>query len=343
MEKLKVIDADGHIREDVEQIAEYVEPPFRTGRYFFPLWPSDGRYRGTAILATTPELWHDFMDAVGVETAVLFPTLGLSHGLIQDADWACALAKAYNNWLHDVYLKSSARLRGVALLPVQDPQESAAELRRCVTELNMVGGLLPAVTSSRKPFGSPEYHIIFREAEALHCALTIHGSPQTGLGLEHFHRHVEAHVLTHPLPIVSHCISIVFGGVIEKYSRTRIVFLEAGCGWVPFIMERMDYEMDRLRPGFAKRPAGAPPISRNPSEYFKKGNIYVSCEANERSVPWVAEFLGEDHIVYPTDFPHTLTFEHFVEEVQAFLDRRDLPSELSRKILWDNPKRLYGI
>jgi predicted TIM-barrel fold metal-dependent hydrolase len=45
---------------------------------------------------------------------------------------------------------------------------------------------------------------------------------------------------------------------------------------------------------------------------------------------------GDDHIVFPTDFPHSFTFERLV-------DLKDLPGELSRKILWDNPKRLYGI
>ena len=63
----------------------------------------------------------------------------------------------------------------------------------------------------------------------------------------------------------------------------------------------------------------------------------------EKSIPWVAQFLGADHIVLPTDFPHSFTFERFVEEVKGFVNSKDLPAELSRKILLDNPKRLYGI
>lgn len=54
-------------------------------------------------------------------------------------------------------------------------------------------------------------------------------------------------------------------------------------------------------------------------------------------------WLGDDHIVFPTDFPHSFTFERFVEEVKGFVERKDLPGELSRKILWDNPKRLYRL
>ena len=101
--------------------------------------------------------------------------------------------------------------------------------------------------------------------------------------------------------------------------------------------------MERLEPTFKTRPLSAPPIKKLPSEYIRAGNIYVSCEANEKSLPWVAEFFGGDYIIYPTDFPHSLTFDLFVEEVREFVNRKDFPPELSRKVLWDNPRCLYGI
>ena len=343
MGALRIIDADGHVREEVDEIHDLLEAPFNARKFFFPPWPGDGRYRGARISSTPLKLWQDYMDAVGIEKAVLYPTLGLSHGLIQEADWACALARAYNNWLHARFTKVDERLKGIALLPIQSPDDAAQELRRCVSELGMVGGLLPAVTYNRKPYGSPEFWPIFRVAEELDCALAIHGSPQAGLGLEVFSRHIEAHVLSHPLPIAMHCISIVLGGVLDKFPGTRVAFLEAGSSWVPFIMERMDFELERLKPSFEWRPAAAPPIAKLPSEYFTAGHIYVGCEAGERTLPFVAQWLGSDHLVFPTDFPHSFTFERFIEEVRGFLERKDLAAELTRKILWDNPKRLYRI
>jgi len=99
MDMLRIIDADGHIREDVSEIQEYLDPPFGGRKFFFPLWPGDGRFRGGRIHSTPPKLWQDYMDAVGIEQAVLYPTLGLSHGLIQEADWAWALARADKNRL----------------------------------------------------------------------------------------------------------------------------------------------------------------------------------------------------------------------------------------------------
>ena len=110
MDMLRIIDADGHIREDVSEIQEYLDPPFGGRKFFFPLWPGDGRFRGGRIHSTPPKLWQDYMDAVGIEQAVLYPTLGLSHRLIQEADWACALARAYNTWLHERLWDNPKRL-----------------------------------------------------------------------------------------------------------------------------------------------------------------------------------------------------------------------------------------
>jgi predicted TIM-barrel fold metal-dependent hydrolase len=67
-----------------------------------------------------------------------------------------------------------------------------------------------------------------------------------------------------------------------------------------------------------------------------------SSEAAEKSLPFVAQWLDSDHIVFTTDFPHSFTLERVIEEVKGFFGG-NLPAELSRKILWDNPKRLYGI
>ena len=63
------------------------------------------------------------------------------------------------------------------------------------------------------------------------------------------------------------------------FPKIKIAFLEAGCGWVPFLMERMDYKMERLEPTFKTKPLSAPAIKKLPSEYIRAGNIYVSCEA----------------------------------------------------------------
>jgi len=79
-----------------------------------------------------PEGWVRFLDELGLDAAVLYPTAGLAFGKMIDVDLAVGTARAYNDWLYDSYLKRDQRLKGIALIPLQDPDAAVAELRRAV-------------------------------------------------------------------------------------------------------------------------------------------------------------------------------------------------------------------
>jgi predicted TIM-barrel fold metal-dependent hydrolase len=114
-------------------------------------------------------------------------------------------------------------------------------------------------------------------------------------------------------------------------------FLEAGAGWIPYMMDRMDekFHIDRKRKHF--------PLSKLPSEYFKSGNVYVTCETDEKILDAVVREMGEDFVMYPTDFPHERQAGEFATDIPQFLERPDLSESAKRKILSENAKRFYGI
>src|SRR5207249_4630437 len=91
-----------------------------------------------------PEKWREFLDRADLDFAVLYPTLGLAYGQVINPEWALAYARAYNNWLHDRYVKADSRLKGMALIPMQDVPSAITELRRAVNELGMVGAMIPS-------------------------------------------------------------------------------------------------------------------------------------------------------------------------------------------------------
>jgi predicted TIM-barrel fold metal-dependent hydrolase len=76
--------------------------------------------------------------------------------LVQNPEWACVLARAYNSWLAERFSQVSPRLKGVALLPVHEPLEAAKELERA-KKLGLVAGLLPAVTWLQKGYGHTDF------------------------------------------------------------------------------------------------------------------------------------------------------------------------------------------
>ncbi len=345
LERIGVVDADGHVFERSQELKEHLEGRFRGLRRLdtFPLFPTlDGWPRG--FLAPEAEHtidlngWKRFLDETEIEQSVVYPTAGLASGLIQSPEWACAISRGYNNWLYERYLKSEPRLRGVALLPVQDPAAAATELEHAATHQGMVAGLLPAVTILNKGYGHQDFHPIYEVAQRLDIPLVVHGAPSRGLGFDFFDTFVKVHALEHPVAIMIQLTSMVMDGVFELFPTLRVGYLEAGCGWMPYMMDRLDYEYEAIwgRPG-------APLLKRKPSEYLKGGNVYVTCELEEESLTYVLERMGADTVMYPSDFPHERAWSEFSRDVPAFLDREDVSDQDKRKVLRDNAQRFYRL
>ncbi len=345
MNDLHVIDADGHVLENEKEIELYFEGDYkgvkRSG--VFSIFPSlDGWPRGFVrgldkISTTTAETWIQFVDGSKLDAAVLYPTAGLSFGLIQDPDWACVVARAYNNWLYDRYCKVDSRLKGVAILPVHDPKEAVNELRHAVTEQKMVAGLLPAVTMLNKGYGHADFYPIYEEAQKLNVPLAVHGAVSRGLGFDFLQTMSMIHTLEHPLAQMIQLTSVVLDGVFDLFPKLRMGFLEAGAGWIPYMMDRMDekFHIDRKRKHF--------PLSKRPSEYFKSGNVYVTCETDEKILDTVVREMGEDYMMYPTDFPHEREAGVFAKDIPEFWERNDLSERVKRKVFSENAKRFYNL
>ncbi|MBI2360689.1 MAG: amidohydrolase family protein [Deltaproteobacteria bacterium] len=170
MANYRIIDADGHVMEIDSELSEFIGPPYNNLEWHksYSFWPGltmDGFLRalrnpgGWAGGGSGPNAqdWLGFLDKNRIEVTVLYPTQGLTHAAIRDRDWAVVLARAYNDWIYQRFMRASQRLVGVALLPIQDINEAVSELRRCVTELGMVGAVLPAVAVGGKVYSGPEF------------------------------------------------------------------------------------------------------------------------------------------------------------------------------------------
>lgn len=343
MKKLRVIDVDGHCMERDTQIlnfAHYRGRPLQGVDAPFSIWPSlDGWFRvaSDALSPGDPEAWASFLEDTRMEMTFLYPTSGLAFGLIQDRYWAVSVAKAYNDWLHGTYTRRDARLQGIALLPVHDVPEAVAELRRAVTELGMRGAVLPAVTGLGKAYGHADFDPLWAEAERLDVALALHGAPSKGMGFDFFDSFIKTHTLEHPFAILIQLTSMMFDGVFERFPKLRVAFLEAGCGWVPYMMDRMDEEYER------RGARWAPALKRKPSEVFRSGSIYVSCEVEERTLPYVVEALGENNIFFASDYPHERLREGFLKDIPEFAARTDLSEKVKENILFRNTQRFYRL
>ena len=335
----RVIDGDGHIIENPAEIVQFLDAPYTGLDTVFSLFPSlDGRVRGRyGFKPTTLQIWRDCLEGTGIDEAVIYPTLGLSIGLIQDLEWAAVLARAYNRWLAETYLAPEPRLRGVALLPSQDVSAAVEELERAAALPGMVCGLLPSVTYFKMPLGDERFEPLWAAAERLGMPIAIHGGPQAGLDLEALPRQIEAHTAAHPFPLMIQFISMIYNGVFHRHPRLHVAYLEAGAGWVPYLMDRMDYEAEARPQEWA--------FAEPPSAVIRGGRIFVSFEPEERVLPAVIDMLGAGQILYASDFPHELGsgYDAYTEDLEEFTERPDVSDEAKRLILADNALRFYRV
>jgi len=337
--RFDVIDADGHVTESWEQIARHLEEPYRRRPLLTPFFPQDGwdrRLIGTkGNWAADARSWEEALDTGGMSLSVLYPTLGLFMPFLRDAEWAVVLSRAYNTMLYKELTSQSRRLKGVALLPLQDPVAAAQELERAVGELGFVGGMLSA--DSYFLLGHSRFDPIYATAQRLGVPLGVHaGGTDMGVaGSEPYPKFIQAHTLSHPFAQMRQFTSMIFDGIPVRFPELTIAYLEAGAGWVPYLLQRMDEEWEKRGHAEAKL------LRQPPSSYVHSHRIYFSCEADEPLLPQAIACVGAERIVYASDFPH---WDHsYPKSVKELTERADLSDEQKRRVLADNARRLYRL
>jgi predicted TIM-barrel fold metal-dependent hydrolase len=223
----------------------------------------------------------------------------------------------------------------VALLPVQDPDEAAKELRRATTELGLVGGMLPA--DGPHLMGAPQFDVIYKTAADLKCAIAVHASGSLmGQSLDTFPKFIQTHTMSHPVSILRQFTSMMFQGVFEKFPTVRFGFMETGGTWVPWWLDRMDEEFEH------RGEEEAPLLTRKPSQYVHKGgNIFFGLEAEERLLGPTVDLIGDDIFMYATDWPHW--DGDYPESLQEIRQRKDLTETQRAGVLGGAAQRFYGL
>ena len=125
--------------------------------------------------------------------------------------------------------------------------------------------------------------------------------------------------------------------MFDRHPDLKVVSVESGVGWIPLILEAIDYEMAENAPDELAR------LKKPPSEYFRS-NMYATFwfERNRNKLPDLVEAVGEDSILFETDFPHpTCLYPDPLKTVEAKM--ATLSREVRRKILGENAKKLYRL
>jgi predicted TIM-barrel fold metal-dependent hydrolase len=277
------------------------------------------------------------LDREGIEAAVLYPTIGLGFWGLRDPRAAIALAQAYNDWLAGFCAPAPDRLLPAAMVPFQDVGAAVHELRRA-RDLGAVAAFIRPNPCAGRSIAALENDTFWRVAEELGVAIAIHEGLQLAvppLGVDR--RPTNAlvlHAVSHTLEQMLACAQLIGTGVLDRHAGLRVVFLEAGGGWVPYWLERLDHHVGCYG-GYA------PEMRLTPSEYFAR-QCWVSFEGDERTLPLLAPAVGTDRIVWGSDYPHAdSTFPGAAADLRASIASLDREDQAS--ILRANARALYGL
>jgi predicted TIM-barrel fold metal-dependent hydrolase len=351
---LYVVDADVHVHEDPAELAEYAEPPWDVAlreiakveeRYLdLPAMSPRAEYRipwpggsNRPQVVETAGAMRRELDDLHVNEAVLFPDHLLSLAMVREPAFAVALARAYNEWLADRWLRDEPTLRGAIVIPPQDPSAGAAEIRRHAGNDGYVCAYLPA-SGLKVLYGSELYDPVYDAAQEAGLPVAIHSVeavyPAFPFQLEQFRTALAVHSLAHPLAMVANLVSMLETGVPVRFPELKIAFMEAGTGWVPWLANRLDKE-------YTERRREIPLLQERPSHYmrrFRYGTQPIEePEARTDVVKLYELFDGEHTAMFASDWPH-----HDFDHTQHVFGL-PFPSEARRRIMGLNAAEFFGL
>ena len=275
----------------------------------------------------------------GIDLAIIYgPEYAMWYDGI-DPEMQAALCRAYNRWGQEMRETSGGRVLTSGPIPLGDVGRAVEEIQYAYEELGIRAFWTRPNFMNRRNLGDRYYDPIYELLQELDVAFATHefmGLNANTEGVDRFNTFTEWHTVVHQHEAMNAMLSMIVQGVFERFPKLRCAYMEAGCGWVPSWLHRIDEQLEM---------AGAkefPELTMTATDYWKR-NCWTSTECEEKYVTDVIRWLGDGRIVYESDFPHPDS--KYPHSTQTFLNL--VPDQLSddskRKILWDNAIDLYQL
>ncbi|MEE8558483.1 MAG: amidohydrolase family protein [Myxococcota bacterium] len=282
---------------------------------------------------SVPELRIADQERDGVLGEVLYGILGAANRL-EDPDVTEAVVRIYNDFLAGFCAKAPERFAGIACLPPRSPEEAGREVRRAAglglrgVELSMAHDMTPLWHADWEPMWEA----------AADCGIPVHvhtiGPKVDARWIRDrttYRPWLATHITGFQVTMSATIAAIIFGGALERHSDLRVVIGEAGIGWMPYLLERMDYEWEDQFKDL--------PLRMKPSEYWRR-QMFATFQVDEVGIANL-DRMGAETVMWGSDFPHP---DGIWPDSREIVDRqlRDVSPETRHKLVYENAARLYG-
>ncbi len=290
-----------------------------------------------------PEEHIKDMDIDGVDVSIVYPTVGLLLYSVPDTELLSELCRAYNDWLAEFCKAFPKRLKGIAMINIDDVQAGINELERS-HKMGLSGGMITVYPLEDRRYFLPEYDPLWSAAEDLGMPLGLHiATNRPGAGQE-FGSAGRAGLDLTPSFICNadHWIrmslgDMIFSGVFERHPKLQAGSVEMELSWIPHFLDRLDYTYTQRTPQQTWYTYKEDAL---PSDYFHR-NVFVGFQEDSLGIK-MRDIVGVDKLLWGSDYPHV---ESTWPRTQQILEEilRDCTEEEKAKIAGGNSARIYHL
>lgn len=354
-----IVDVDAHHYETeaFSEIADYIDDPVLRREAKFQgmarggIASMDGSYQEmTGRITRYPErrgekvppqphrditLMYRWMDALRVDVACMFPTPMLNIVTCPRIEVEVALARAYNRWLCDNILESeNGRLKSMLYLPFNDPAACIDIVEKFGSRKGVIGFMV--VATHYRSVHDNAYMKLYAMLQERNLPLAFHAAyTWSDKQLSLTNRFMAVHALGFTWHNMLHMTNWLVNGLPERFPKLKVVWIESGLAWVPFLMQRLDNE-------FMMRSSDAPLLKRIPSDYMRE--MYYTSQPmemvnNPKALEVTFEMINaKTQLLYSSDYPHW-----DMDLPSTIYDLPFLDEQAKRDILGGNAQRLFNL
>ncbi|MBN8963892.1 MAG: amidohydrolase family protein [Rhizobiales bacterium] len=279
------------------------------------------------------ELARRSMDAMGLDYQVVFPTPMLTLGMHPQDDVEVALSQAYNKWMAERILGQDKRIKGLLYLPFNTPEACEKLVEQYAAHPEVIG--FTVCSTRNKPVHHNQYIRLYSMIEESGKPLAFHsGFHWNDPSFMQLNRFISMHALSFAHYNMIHLTNWVINGLPERFKKLKVVWVESGLAWVPFLMQRLDHE-------YLMRSCEAPALKRLPSEYMRE--MYYTTQPLERTnldllKATLTAINAETQLLFASDWPHW-----DFDPPSSITNLPFLSEQAKRNILGLNAARIFNL
>jgi len=299
------------------------------------------KYRKQKETGFSAESYVEMMDAEGIDQMVLFPSRGLYAASVGDLDGrlSSAICRAYNRWLHEFCSYNPDRLIGAGLVALHDPVLAGDEATYAVRELGMKAIMIRPNPCCGRNLDDRAYDVFYATVADLGVVLATHegvGVWMPEYGQDRYESRLAQHAMSHTMEQMGAVYSFTAGGVMQHHPTLKVAILEAGGGWLPYWLDRLDEHVEWLGEVESEDRG----LTMPPSEYFRRQG-WINCEPSEPGISAIIDYIGADRLLWASDYPHPDGV--FPGTVEKLLNARGFSGNQLQQYAATNARELYRL